>query len=324
MIIEFRFNSKSSGQNVPEAIRIALKCGGFIEDRFYKIKFDDPQDKNLKNLFALVGNLKGTAIILEDEEPVIARKFFNAVNCPEKLICKGTCQHVKFGYYDILDFLDAHSESIENNVFSTSEHNIIRYLSDFLEEVEENRFKVNKELFLNYFRQETDMENKFCKKYNIHKAQEAIQKLPDEIKLIPYEESQEYLEKYEEELDIESMIRGILRHSEISTELTIPEIIECSKTITYLITAYFISLENSDVLISSFPELKLISFTKLILDEDYEHIDELEDEQMKYIVAKEKEFFCASNPFSKLYFRLFQEQDNTLKDKLEMLKKLKK
>ena len=38
MIIEFRFNSKSSGQNVPEAIRIALKCGGFIEDRFYKIQ----------------------------------------------------------------------------------------------------------------------------------------------------------------------------------------------------------------------------------------------------------------------------------------------
>lgn len=38
MIIEFRFNSRSSGQNVPEAIRIAERCGGFIEDKFYKIK----------------------------------------------------------------------------------------------------------------------------------------------------------------------------------------------------------------------------------------------------------------------------------------------
>ncbi len=42
MIIEFCCNSRSSGQNVPEATRIARQCGGIIEDRFYKIKFDYP------------------------------------------------------------------------------------------------------------------------------------------------------------------------------------------------------------------------------------------------------------------------------------------
>lgn len=95
MIIEFRFNSKSSGQNVPEAIRIADRCRGFIEDKFYKIKFDDPENKDLKKLFELVGNLKGTAIVIDKEEPVIAHKFFNVVNCPEKL------NHVPLGVVKI-------------------------------------------------------------------------------------------------------------------------------------------------------------------------------------------------------------------------------
>jgi len=290
MIIEFRFNSKSSGQNVPEAIRIAERCGGFIQDKFYKIKFDDPENKDLKKLFELVGNLKGTVIVMGDEEPVVAHKFFNAVNCPEKLLCKGTCRHVRLGYYDILSFLEYYSENIENNVFSTTEQVLITYLTDFLEELEENRFKLNKEVFLDYFKRETEMENKFCQKYNINKAQEAIDKLPDEIKLNPYEEPPEYIEKYgEEELEVEDMIRTILAHCEISSKLTISEIIECSKAITYLITADAITpLENTDILISSFPESKQIIFAKLNFDEDFEQIDELEDEEIKYIVTKEK------------------------------------
>lgn len=40
MRIEFKFNSKSSGQNVPEAIRLAEKCGGVIENKYYKINFE--------------------------------------------------------------------------------------------------------------------------------------------------------------------------------------------------------------------------------------------------------------------------------------------
>ncbi|MFX1501414.1 MAG: hypothetical protein ACFFDH_10680, partial [Promethearchaeota archaeon] len=265
MNIEFRFNSRSSGQNIPEAIRIAEKCGGFIEDKFYKIKFNDPQDDNLKKLYELVGNLKGSAVILDDKEPIVARKFFNAVSCPEKLLCKGTCKHVRFGYQDILEFLELNSESIEDNVYSTYRQNLLINLTDFLEEFEENRFRFNKKAFLNYFKQETEMETKFCDKYNFNDAQKAIERLPDEIKIIPFEESYEYLERHEEEeYDFGSMIREIMDHSEISVDLSMPEIIECSKTISFLtIASTFIPLENSDVFISSFPENKLILFTRL-------------------------------------------------------------
>ena len=44
MKIEFKFNSRSSGQNVPEAIRLAEKRGGYKEDKFYKVYFDSPED----------------------------------------------------------------------------------------------------------------------------------------------------------------------------------------------------------------------------------------------------------------------------------------
>ena len=50
MKIEFKFNSRSSGQNVPEAISLAQKCEGVIENKFYKIEFDNPKDKNLEKL----------------------------------------------------------------------------------------------------------------------------------------------------------------------------------------------------------------------------------------------------------------------------------
>ena len=66
-----------------------------------------------------------------------------------------------------------------------------------------------------------------------------------------------------------------------------------------------------------------IIFAKLNFDENFEQIDELEDEEIKYIVTKEKEFFCVSNPFSRLYFKLFDEQDSTLEESFEKLKKFK-
>lgn len=50
-------------------------------------------------------------------------------------------------------------------------------------------------------------------------------------------------------------------------------------------------------------------------------INELQREH--YIVTKEKEFYCASNPFSRLYFKLFDDQDSTLEESFEKLKKFK-
>ena len=52
MKIKFQFNSRSSGQDVPEALTIAKKCGGVLDNKLYAIEFDDPQDKNLLRFFA--------------------------------------------------------------------------------------------------------------------------------------------------------------------------------------------------------------------------------------------------------------------------------
>ncbi len=154
----------------------------------------------------MVGNLKGTAIVIDDEEPVIAHKFFNAVSCPEKFFCKGICRHVKLGYYNILDFLDRHSENIENNVFSTSEQVLIRILTQFLEQIEENRFRLNKKLFLEHLLQQTEMENRFCDKFNINKAQREIENLPNEIKLVNKISNKPFFELH---LSVEELLDGI-------------------------------------------------------------------------------------------------------------------
>ena len=76
MKIKFQFNARSSGQGVPEALTMAKKCGGVLENKFYVIEFNDPHDKNLGRLFNLVGNLKGSVILIDDGEPVNAVKFF--------------------------------------------------------------------------------------------------------------------------------------------------------------------------------------------------------------------------------------------------------
>ncbi len=325
MKIEFKFNSKSSGQNVPEAIRLAEKHGGFIEDRYYKINFESPEDKDLTKLFELVGNLKGTAISINGEEPVVARKFFNAVNCPEKFLCKGICRHVRIGYYDFGSFLDENSENIENGIFSTSDENLIRYMTDFLEMVEENRFRFNKDRFLEYFQRETEMEHKFCKKFNFEKTKKELEKLPEEIQLVPRKELEEYEERfgYEEEYEVENTISTILTHCELSSKLSFKDVLQCSKALSLLINERgCATIEDTDVLIYSFPVLRQIILAKLIFYEKF--IDELDEEELKYIATKENDFFCASNPISRLYFQIFNEDDSTIKECFEKLKRLKK
>ncbi|MFX1504678.1 MAG: hypothetical protein ACFFDC_01065 [Promethearchaeota archaeon] len=183
MIIEFQFNSKSRGRNIPEAIRIAERCKGIIEDRYYKVKFSDPQDKDLDKLNQLVKRLKGTAIVLGDGETVVPHKFLKAVNCSERSLCKGICRHVGLGYHHIQNFLDDYSGYIDNDILTTSDQDLIRFLSKFLEKVDEKRFKFNNRLFLEHFIRQTEMENRFCEKYEINKARTEIMNLPNEIRL---------------------------------------------------------------------------------------------------------------------------------------------
>lgn len=65
MKIKFQFNARSSGQGVPEALTLAKKCDGVLDNKFYAIEFNDPRDTNLGRLFNLVGNLKGSVILIE-------------------------------------------------------------------------------------------------------------------------------------------------------------------------------------------------------------------------------------------------------------------
>lgn len=121
MNIIFQFNSRSSGQNVPAAKAIAERCGGAIEDRFYKIQFSSPEDEDLNKLNDLVGSLKGSQISIDKGEPVDARTFFYAANCDQKLLCKGVCSHVRFGYYPLGQFFAQAGEFIEEGTLSVYE-----------------------------------------------------------------------------------------------------------------------------------------------------------------------------------------------------------
>ncbi len=323
MIIEFHFNSRSSGQDVPEAIRIAKQHGGYIEDKFYKIKFDNPEHNDLKKLYELVGHLKGSAIILGEGEPIRPNKFFRAINCPDKLLCNGVCKHVIFGYYDLQTFIEKFSGNIENGVLTSFEEQIISRLTEFLEIIEENRFKINKKLFLDYFLRETEMEKQFCSKYSFDKTKKEIENLPSEIKIIPYEESAEFRQRYEEEeLEFNQVIETILTHCEISSNFSPKEIQECANSVVYLASAkIFTLLEDTDILISALPKLKLFILAKIALIEDLDQEKEDEEEDSQYLITKEDDYFCASNSALKLYFRIFSEGDD-FKGYFEKLKKI--
>lgn len=324
MRIEFKFNSKSSGQNVPEAIRLADKCGGVIKNNYYKINFESPGDKNLRKLFELVGNLKGSVISINGEEPVVAHKFFYAINCPEKLLCKGLCKHVRLGYYDIQSFLENNSEYIENGVFSISDENLIKSMTNFLEVSEEDQFIIDKKRFLEHFQIETEMEKEFCEKYNILSVEKELEKFPNKIKLVPYEEvdyaDEDGLERRES--SIEKLIETVLSYSILSSELSNKEMMQCAKAMT-LLNSYTsgVSIEDTDIIIFAFPRLSKFILTKLILISDYP--EESDDEELIYVVKIEEGFFCASNPHSKLYFKLFDDDDSKIEEYFKILKRIK-
>ena len=233
MNITFQFNARSSGQNIPTAKALAERCGGVIENNIYKIQFTTPDDENLQKLYGLVGNLKGSLIILGEREPIDVRKFFLAANCQEKLLCKGVCSHVRFGYYSLEQFFEHLSEYIANGVLSVNNEKIISVMAKFLKAISDTRFSINKQLFLDYFKKETEMEALLCPNYNIEKIQSEIEKLPEEVELISPEE---YQDRYEpQEFDEENFIKAFLATCEFDAKLTFHEILECSETVHLLL-----------------------------------------------------------------------------------------
>ncbi|MFX0141031.1 MAG: hypothetical protein ACFFDN_45755 [Candidatus Hodarchaeota archaeon] len=323
MKITFQFNSKSRGQNIPEALAIAERCGGIIENKFYKINFASPEDENFEKLFNLVGDLKGSSVHIDDGDPINARKFFYAVNCQNKLLCKGVCNHVQFGYFSLEQFDLNYGDYIENGVLMVGDERMIQYLTDFLEPIDERRFKINKDSFLNYFIKETEMEAQFCSKFNLDIVKSEIEKLPNEIQLISREE---YIERYEpEKFDIDNFIKTILMNCEIDSKFSLEDILNCSKALTLLTgPSRENRIENSNVLVYSFPNIDKHVLLKINLFEegDVSEREEEEGEEIKDIITKENDLFCVKTSFYELYFQLFEKMSTKAEEAFNILKKI--
>jgi len=317
MKVKFQFNSKSSGQNVPEAIALAKSLDARLENRFLVMEFDSPQDKNLQKLYQLVGGLKGSMITLDDGEPINASKFFLAVECQDKLLCKGICKHVRVGYYPIDQFLISSIPNIENGVFKTPDVENIRHLTSFLEPITENRFKFNKELFFQHAIEDTILENQFCDKFEVNSLKEEIEKLPDEIELIT-EEEMEF-----EEPDRGPSIYDFIKSCEIDNQMEMSDIIICSKAISLLtLTDILIKIHDSDVMIQSFPEIKKVILIKFNLIEVEMEDEEEEIEEVVNLVKKENGFFSIKNPLIEMYFQIYDEVDQSISEQFKLLQRL--
>lgn len=319
MKVKFQFNSRSSGQSVPEAISLANNLRAKLENKFYVIEFDSPQDKNLQRLYQLVGGLKGSIITLDDGEPINASKFFNTINCQEKLLCKGICKHVRMGYYPIDQFLISATPSIENGVLHTSDVGMVRYLSNFLEPINENRFKFNKELFLRHAIEETILEIQFCDKFDVNNLKVEIERLPDEIELITREDME--FEEGERE-DLGEGLINFFASCEIDNKMEISDIITCSKAISLLTqNGTLTRIHDSDVIIQSFPEINIVILMKII-PQEVEVGDDEDKEPGVDIIKKEKGFFSIKNPTAKVYFQIYNENDSNIGEHLKQLQQL--
>ena len=325
MKIKFQFNARSSGQGVPEALTIAKKCEGVLENRFYVIEFDDPRDKELRKLFDLVGNLKGSVIRVNDDDPVNAVKFFSVVNCRDKLLCKGACKHFKLGYYSIDQFAQINSPYIKGEVLKTSSPALFRFLSNFLEPISDTQFKFNKQLFLDNANIELAMERQFCEKYDFSKFTDYVNNLPSEVELISAEEPPDsYEERYEEDQGL----AYILPECDIDNNLPFWSIIRCSNAISLLSRFTKPSrIADSDITIYSFPEIKKIIFVKLTVNEiesdseEFEKDEEEEDEE-PFIITEEEGFFTVKHESFALFFQIFDDSDPQIEVDFKKLRRL--
>jgi len=90
MDVIYQFNAKSTGGDVPEAIKLANSLNSEFDGKYYKVFFDSVSNENLLLLDRLVGRYSGTRFFVNGEElePYI---LFSIFNCPEKSKCSGKC-----------------------------------------------------------------------------------------------------------------------------------------------------------------------------------------------------------------------------------------
>lgn len=307
--IQFQFNSRSSGQGVPEAIQLAKKCSGFLEGNFYKINFDSPTDNNLSKILQLVGRLKGSIITINNGEPVNATKFINTFQCQQRLLCKGVCSHVMFGYYDLREFNISNSRDIEDKVLTINDNYMVERLSDFLEDIGDNRFKVDKDLLAMYFFDMTEFEGNYCSKYNKDEINKELQKFPNEIKLETHEER--YDDGFEDQLTVEiSPENALVFNSEIDNQLPILEILKVCEAISlvHYSRQTYLTIHNSNIQIYHYPNSK-----KYVLLRTIKKSLEMDNETTGLVSKKNNLFYFKDANFD-IYFQLVEKEDPRIEE----------
>lgn len=321
MKIKFQFNSRSRGQGVLEAINIAKKCGGVLDNKFYVIEFDNHRDKKLGRLYSLVGSLKGSVILVNDGEPINAVKFFSAVYCQDKLLCKGACRHFRLGFQYVDQFVQIHSPNIEDGVLKTSSPALFRFASNFLEPISDNQFKFNKQFFLDSANIDLAMEKLFCEKYDFSKFTDYVDALPSVMELVSADDLQDFDEDlFEDDEDIAL----VLTESVIDNSLPFNSILRCSSAISLLSRFPKPSrIADSDIKIYSVPEVKKILLVKLIVNENKSSTEEHDnEEEMNFLITEEQGFFMVKNELFELKFQIYEESDPTIEGQYRNLRKL--
>ena len=99
--------------------------------------------------------------------------------------------------------------------------------------------------------------------------------------------------------------------------------LNCAETVTLILGGYRpLKIQNSDVLLYSFPHLYKYILLKLNILEEGEVFDaeevleEKEQEETKDIISKEQEFFCVKNNYLELYFIRIEKDDSKAQDLL--------
>jgi len=319
MKIKFKFNAKSRGQGVSEALNLAEKCGGLLEDKFYIVEYEDPRNKNLVKLFKLVGRLKGSVISIDNGEPINASKFFYAIYCQDKLLCKGVCKHVRLQYYSVEEFALAYSHDIDGEILRISNTNFFRTISEFLDAIDDTHFKFNKQLFLEHANIELETERLLCDKFDFEKFTDYVNKLPSEIELISSEELEDVSEeKFEQDQGIAYILSGCY----IDNKLPFETIIRCSKAISLMSRFKPSRISDTDIKLYSYPELNQVIFVKLTVAEYDSSSEEPNDELETFTITEKQGFFTVKSDYFELYFQIFEESDPSIKDHFKKLEEL--
>lgn len=175
------FNPKSSSKNIPLAIRLAERMGGYSysEDKKTICLMSSELTPDLKKILEFVKNIKGTILEIDGRLVVDMLDVQNVLKCYRKRRCEGVCTAVKD--YDFqLEFIGATTK--DPYTFYNADRWEL-YPHDGVVEFDSVRMLVDKKKFYKYYLEDTYAPRKMCGKYNKDAIREAFAHLPDVIEV---------------------------------------------------------------------------------------------------------------------------------------------